>query len=49
MLERQGLAKSFLTLKVEALRECDDDDLDDLARYLTHTTIPAGTEFDVRW
>jgi hypothetical protein len=48
MIERQGLAKSFLTLRVEALRGADDAALGDLSRHLASHEIAAGTEFDVR-
>jgi hypothetical protein len=46
-LEKQGLMKSFLHLKVEALRNVDKADLEDLSQHLTQQVIASGAEFDV--
>ena len=48
MLEQQGLTRSFLSLRVDALRDVVPAECEELARYLTHSVMPAGSEIDVR-
>ena len=48
IVEKQGLVKSFLHLKVAALTNVEEDSIDELSKYLTRQVISTGTEFDVR-
>ena len=48
IVEQQALVKSFLHLKVAALRPVDEACIDELSKNLTRQVIRKGTEFDVR-
>jgi hypothetical protein len=48
MLEQEGIMKTFLRLKVEALARVRDDALDELVTHAEAKVLEQGTELDVR-